>query len=55
MHVFAGFVLFEDILESYYTLYASADDHAPEQRVILATPGAEIMTVFLERTAVKYR
>ena len=50
-----GITVFADIREDYYTLYSSASKHIGDTRVILATPGDDVETVFLQRTAVTYR
>ncbi|VDI49478.1 Hypothetical predicted protein [Mytilus galloprovincialis] len=49
-----GFVVFEDIHEDQYTLYAQAEGHSSYSAVILASPDSDTQEVFLERIAVKY-
>ncbi|XP_076092310.1 uncharacterized protein LOC143063814 [Mytilus galloprovincialis] len=50
-----GFVMFEDIHEDQYTLYAQAGGHSSYSAVIIVSPDSDIQEVFLQRIAVKYR
>ncbi|XP_053379664.1 uncharacterized protein LOC128548542 isoform X2 [Mercenaria mercenaria] len=49
-----GYVIFEDIYEDQYTLYAEADDHSTYGAVILITSDSTEQDIFLPRIAVKY-
>ena len=50
----AGYVMFEDITEDQYTLYARADGHSSYSAVIIANPAEITRDIFLQRVAVKY-
>ena len=45
---------FYDVTEDRYTLYVTADDHTSYSAVIIASPDQQIISVFLQRIAVKY-
>ncbi|XP_052092546.1 uncharacterized protein LOC127729013 [Mytilus californianus] len=49
-----GFVIFEDIHEDQYTLYAQAVGHSSYSAVIIASSDSDKQEVFLQRIAVKY-
>ena len=51
---FTGYVIFENITEDQYTLYASADGHSTYSAIILANPDKPTQDIFLQRVAVKY-
>lgn len=49
-----GNVVFEDVYEDQYSLYAEADDHSSYGAVILITSDTTEQDIFLQRVAVKY-
>ncbi|XP_013386073.1 uncharacterized protein LOC106155684 isoform X2 [Lingula anatina] len=51
----SGIAVFRDVLESFYDVYASADEHTPVSKVIEANREQNLVRVFLERTTVTVR
>ena len=49
-----GKVIFEDIYEDKYTLYATAAGHSSYSAVILVSPDNTVREIFLQRTTVTY-
>ncbi|VDI42819.1 deleted in malignant brain tumors 1 protein [Mytilus galloprovincialis] len=49
-----GTILFENIYEDRYTVYAKAEGHSTYSAIIIATPYTTIRDIFLQRTAVTY-
>ncbi|XP_052075242.1 uncharacterized protein LOC127712685 isoform X3 [Mytilus californianus] len=49
-----GTVLFENIHEDKYTVYAKAEGHSTYSAIIIATPYTTVRDIFLQRTAVTY-
>ncbi|XP_052073342.1 uncharacterized protein LOC127711354 isoform X2 [Mytilus californianus] len=49
-----GAVLFENINEDKYTVYAKAEGHSTYSAIIIATPYTTSRDIFLQRTAVTY-
>ena len=53
-YIIAGYVIFENITEDQYTIYAQADGHSSFSEIILANPAETARDIFLQRVAVKY-
>ncbi|VDI20120.1 Hypothetical predicted protein [Mytilus galloprovincialis] len=49
-----GAVLFENIYEDKYNVYAKAEGHSTYSAIIIATPYTTVRDIFLQRTAVTY-
>ncbi|CAG2245925.1 unnamed protein product [Mytilus edulis] len=54
MPIDQGTILFENIYEDRYTVYAKAEDHSTYSAIIIATPYTTVRDIFLQRTAVTY-